>query len=131
MKIIYNKLIPFPGFAHMNIFGLIFARKDQKMKLTLRTINHESIHTEQYKDLFYVLFLIVYLIEWIIKSVIGIFVHKSGYRSISLEQEAFYHQYDYNYIDHRKRFNWLKYVFTMYDQNKAYKRQGPEIYVNN
>ena len=58
-------------------------------------------------------------------------VTKVAYRSISLEQEAFYHQYDYDYLNNRKRYNWIKYIFTMYDPEKVFENQGPEIYINN
>lgn len=53
MKIIYNNIIPFPGFAAINLFGVIFARKECR-PLSETTINHEAIHTEQMKDLLYV-----------------------------------------------------------------------------
>ena len=141
MKIIYNSLIPFPGYAYMNLFGILFGRKDQKLKLTQRTINHESIHSEQYKDLLYVFFLPLYLLEWIIKIPFSLFykrkykngrnISKVAYRSISLEQEAFYYQYDYDYLNHRKRYNWIKYIFKMFDPEKVIENNGPEIYVNN
>ena len=51
MKVIYNSIIPFPGFAYMNLFGVLFGRNECKNKLTRRTYTHESIHSEQYKDL--------------------------------------------------------------------------------
>lgn len=43
MKIIYNNIIPFPGFAAINLFGIMFARNG--VNITNKTINHESIHT--------------------------------------------------------------------------------------
>ena len=141
MKVIYNSIIPFPGFAYMNLFGVLFGRNECKNKLTRRTYTHESIHSEQYKDLGYIMFLPLYLLEWIIKLPFGLFYNKKqkngravtkvAYRSISLEQEAFYHQYDYDYLNNRKRYNWIKYIFTMYDPEKVFENQGPEIYINN
>ena len=90
------------------------------------TLTHESIHTKQYKDLLYVFFLIFYCIEWLIKIPCSWFykqqvnqkVTKVAYRSISFEQEAFYNQYDFNYLENRKRYNWIKYIFTMYNPSK-------------
>ena len=141
MKIIYNSIIPFKGYAYMNIFGVLFARNDLKYPMTQCDINHESIHSEQYKDLGYIMFLPLYLLEWIIKLPFGLFYNKKqkngravtkvAYRSISLEQEAFYHQYDYDYLNNRKRYNWVKFIFTMYDPEKVFENQGPEIYINN
>jgi hypothetical protein len=31
MKIIYNKIIPFPGYKAINLFGILFARKNAKI----------------------------------------------------------------------------------------------------
>ena len=139
MKIIYNSIIPFPGFSHINLFGIIFARKGAKNNLTKRTVNHESIHTEQIKETLYIFFYIWYLIEWMIKIPCSWFykqpenqkVTKVAYRSISFEQEAFYNQYDYEYLEgKRKRYNWLKRVFKMYDPSLEVPKTGPEIYIN-
>ena len=141
MKIIYNSIIPFPGFAHINLFGILFGRKECKLSLTKRTLNHESIHTEQMKEMLFIFFYIWYLIEWLIKIPCSWFykqpnsqqkITKVAYRSISFEQEAFYNQYDYEYLEgKRKRYNWLKRVFKMYDPTLEIPRTGSEIYVNN
>lgn len=125
MKVIHNSIIPFSGFSYMNLFGTLFTRKTS-LSMKRSTLNHESIHTEQYKDLLYVFFLILYGIEWLIKIPFSWFykqpanyrVTKVAYRSISLEQEAYYNQYDFNYLENRKRYNWIKYIFTMYDPSK-------------
>ena len=140
MKIIYNSIIPFPGFAYMNLFGILFGRNEYKRNLTKRTLNHESIHTEQMKEMLYIFFYIWYLIEWLIKIPCSWFykqpkngykISKVAYRSISFEQEAYYNQYDYEYLEEkRKRYNWLKRVFKMYDPTLEIPRTGPEIYVN-
>lgn len=105
MKIIYNSLIPFPGFSAMNLFGIMFARKEYKGRLNEYTINHESIHTEQMKELGFVPFYIIYLIEWFIR----LFMKGNAYRNISFEQEAYEHDRDLSYLENRKRYNWLKY----------------------
>lgn len=137
MKVIYNSIIPFPGFGHINLFGVLFGRKECKNKLTRRTYTHESIHSEQYKELGFIFFIPLYLLEWLIKIPFSWFykqpmvnkVTKVAYRSISLEQEAFYNQYDYDYLSKRKRYTWLKYIFKMYDPDKAVKRTSPEEYI--
>lgn len=139
MKVIYNSIIPFSGFSYMNLFGVLFGRKEYKGKFKKSTINHESIHSEQYKDLGYILFLPLYLLEWIIKIPFGWFykkkkygrpISKVAYRSISLEQEAYYNQYDFQYLDKRKRYTWVKYIFTMYDPEKEIKLTEPDTYVS-
>ena len=121
MKIIYNSIIPFKGFLAINLFGILFVRNEYKNNgLTQSTINHESIHTEQIKELGYVFFYILYFIEWLIKIPFSWFmknprgVKKWAYKSISFEQEAFYNSKDYTYLDNRKHYNWFNFIFKMY-----------------
>ena len=79
MKVIRNKLLPLKGFAAINLFGILFVRKDSK--ITDRLLNHEAIHTAQMKELGYIFFYIWYVIEWFIK----LFTTKNAYKSISFE----------------------------------------------
>lgn len=123
MKIIYNSIIPFQGYAFINICGILFGRKEYKNKINEKVINHESIHSEQMKELGYIFFYIFYLLEWIIKIPFswfykqpsGKYITKVAYHSISFEQEAFYNENDYDYLNERKRYNWIKRIFTMYN----------------
>jgi hypothetical protein len=79
MKIIYNNIIPFPGYKAINLFGLLFVRKDAIM--SEEDINHESIHTAQMKEMLYTFFYIWYIIEWVIR----LFKKGNAYRNISFE----------------------------------------------
>ena len=120
MKIIYNDYIPFKGYVVMNIFGVLFVRNDLKHRLkNSYTINHESIHTAQYKELLWVFFLPLYILEFIIKLFVCISWDKA-YRSISLEQEAYYFEYDANYLSRRKPYQWVKYIFGTYNSNNKF-----------
>lgn len=101
MKIIYNKLIPFKGFAAFNFCGLIFTKKE---KLSERTLNHEAIHTAQMKELLYIGFYIWYLIEWLIR----LFMKGDAYRNIFFEREAYNHQSDFEYLNNRKHYAFLE-----------------------
>ena len=105
MKIIYNSLIPFKGFLAINLFGILFVRKELKHKVTNVVINHESIHTEQIKELGYIPFYIIYLIEWFVR----LFKKGNAYRNISFEQEAYTNERNLDYPKTRKRYNGLKY----------------------
>lgn len=110
MKIIYNRFIPFKGFFAINLFGIIFVRQEKgkpEPALSKKTINHESIHTEQMKELLYVPFYILYFIEWIIRLFTNT---SSAYRSISFEREAYMNADNYDYISNRKRYSWIKYI---------------------
>jgi len=56
MRKIYNNIIPFKGFSAVNLFGILFIRKN--VILTDRMINHEEIHTAQMREMLYVPFYI-------------------------------------------------------------------------
>lgn len=120
MKIIFNKFIPFKGFFAINLFGAMFVRNEYKSwfekgaapykkNFVERTVIHESIHTEQQKELFYIGFYLLYFIEWIIRLLTPPW--KTAYRDISFEKEAFMNESDKDYISKRKRFNWTKYIW--------------------
>lgn len=111
MKIIYNRFIPFKGFKAINLFGVLFARlrsNGAKPVISKYDINHESIHTEQMKELLYVFFYIWYFLEWFFRLVLP--PYDTAYKDISLEMEARVNQYDRNYLRNRKRYNWTKYL---------------------
>lgn len=104
MIIIRNNIIPFKGFTAINIFGILFARKDAVINDV--TINHESIHTEQMKEMLYVFFYVWYLIEWIIR----LFMKGNAYKNISFEKEAYANQNNLSYTNTRKIYYWFKYI---------------------
>ena len=101
MKIIRNNLIPFKGFSAINLFGVLFARKNAH--ISQRTIRHEEIHTAQMKELLYVFFYLLYILNW----VVNLFCYEEAYRNIVFEREAYENDDDVNYLKTRKRFNWI------------------------
>lgn len=105
MKTIDNTFIPFKGFCAINLFGLLFVRKECKGKLNERVYNHERIHTAQMKELGYIFFYIIYFIEWLVR----LFMRGNAYRNISFEKEAYSYEYDLDYLNTRKHFaQWMK-----------------------
>lgn len=106
MRIIYNNLIPFKGFAGINLFGVLFVRKG--VTVNQRMINHEFIHTKQMKELWYIGFYLWYLIEWIIR----LFQYKGheAYRNICFEREAYDNDFYMYYMISRKPYTFLKYL---------------------
>lgn len=110
MKVIENTLIPFKGFLAINLFGVIFVRRDEWNEIPLRfmreTLNHEAIHTAQMKELLYIGFYILYLLEWMWRL---IFHTKTAYSGISFEREARKHAREDYYLQARRRFaQWKK-----------------------
>ena len=86
--LVKNNIIPFKGFLAINLFGIIFIRKDEwdrcSERQQIRTLNHEGIHSMQMRELLYIGFYLIYLVEWIYWL---IFRWKKAYRHINFEKE--------------------------------------------
>lgn len=109
MKIIYNRFIPFKGYKAMNFFGILFVRGKSSDPIDEVTINHESIHTKQLKEMLWIFFYIWYGIEYLI---VRFKAHCQGcaYHDISLEEEAHNNDNNLNYLSQRKHYAWWKYI---------------------
>lgn len=106
MKVIHTKWFPFGPYHTINLFGILFTKRDH---LTKDTVTHEQIHTAQMKEMLFVFFYLWYGIEYIIIR----FFHKkqnSAYHDVSFEEEAYANQYNDNYLKMRKHYAWLKYI---------------------
>lgn len=107
MKIVVNRFVPPKGFSYINLFGVLFTRRCRSISDT--TLNHESIHTQQMKEMLYIPFYICYVVEWIVRLLIVRNSHKA-YRAISFEREAYENQGNSLYLKKRKHFSWVKYI---------------------
>lgn len=87
----------------MNLFGILFVRKNAR--LSEKTLNHERIHTAQWRELWYVGFPLWYVIEWLIRLPKG-----NAYHNISFEREAYANDDNFTYLETRKRFAFVKYM---------------------
>ena len=127
IRIVKNDIIPFGGFSAMTFIPWIFCRKELKEV----NLNHEMIHVRQQVEMLFVgivlamvLFLFIdwwsllfipiffwlYIIEWLVRLII--YRDKDeAYRNISFEQEAYDHQAERYYLEVRKDFAWLRYMF--------------------
>ena len=103
MKVIYNGFIPFKGFSAMNLFGVVFCRKEYR-PVSESTLSHEQVHTMQMRELGFLFFYLLYVLEWALKLPI---YGKGAYRRISFEREAYAFQHD---PDARKRFGWVRFI---------------------
>ncbi|MFT4168201.1 MAG: hypothetical protein QM653_03670 [Dysgonomonas sp.] len=108
MKVIYNKYLPIKGYVAINLFGLVFARKEFKL-LSKVTENHERIHTAQMRELLFIFFYLWYGIEWIVR-LIQYRDSKEAYLNISFEREAYKNQSNMSYLKVRKHYQNLKYL---------------------
>jgi len=116
MKIVFSRHFPISGFVAINLFGVLVVRKeyeiffDQHTEWTDELIRHESIHTEQMKEMLYIGFYVWYLLAWIVKVILPPW--NSAYMDISLEREAYAYENVSNYIEYRKHYAWIKFIFN-------------------
>ena len=107
MKIIRNNIIPFGNYKAINLFGVLFVKKNAV--ISDEFINHESIHTQQMKETLFLFFYLWYVVEWLIRLVYYRNFHKA-YKNISFEREAYDNDDDLEYFDNRKKYAWVKYL---------------------
>lgn len=106
MIIVRNKLIPFPGYKMINIFGILFIKGEGKT-ITELDVRHENIHTKQMLELLFIGYYLWYVIEYIVR----LFINKGeAYKSISFEREAYINDDNINYLKERKLYAWVKYL---------------------
>ena len=130
MRIVENKFIPFRGFSAVMLFGVIFTR--DREKITPEKVRHEEIHFRQMLEIdimcacviaFFAIFSMltwwwmlasavayytVYALCWIMELILPPYNH--AYGNICLESEAIYNMGDEDYLKHRPRFAFLKYI---------------------
>lgn len=108
MLIIRNNLIPFRGFTAMTVWPFVFVRKSAWYSND--TDRHERIHGRQQLEMLLLPFYLWYGVEYLVRLCITR-SRSRAYRSINFEQEAYAHERDQDYLNHRKWYAWLKYVF--------------------
>ena len=90
-------------FLAICLFGLIFAVRP----LNLEELNHERIHTAQQREMLYLPFFVWYVVEWLF-LLLRYRNFMQAYYHISFEQEAYRHQDDLDYLQHRKHYSFLR-----------------------
>lgn len=94
----------FAGAVTLAPFG-IYVKEEYLQRKDF--INHEKIHWKQQMEMLILPFYLWYFVEWFWKT--GLY-GRNAYYNISFEREAFQYQYDYKYLETRKKFNWFKKV---------------------
>lgn len=132
MKKIYNDIIPFKDFVAMTLWPLLFIRKSMAWTFTDIVENHEEIHGRQQREMLAVgcvlsavllmlgcgwwstlalpMFLWWYCTEWIVKLCYYRNA-KKAYKNISTEREAYANQNNIIYLEQRKPFAWVNYIY--------------------
>ena len=102
MIVIRNRYLPVPGFAAINLFGILLCRPNTR--LTPRLLNHERIHTAQMIEMAFIFFYLWYVVEWLYRLTRP----GNAYFNISFEREAYSHEHDRRYLTHRKHYAWIR-----------------------
>lgn len=72
-------------------------------------INHEMIHIYQQMELFFFVFMLCYYLEFLIRW-LNYRNLETAYKNISFEREAYENESNYNYLETRKWYSFLKYL---------------------
>ena len=102
MKIIRTKYIPLRGFSAINLLGILFVHPG--VYLSQELVNHERIHTAQILEMGVVFFYIWYVVEWLVRLP----RRGNAYLNISFEREAYRHEWERDYLKHRRLYAWRK-----------------------
>ena len=70
------------------------------------TVNHESIHCQQYMETLYIGFLLIYMYDYLKNRWNGMNA-TDAYENIRAEKEAYNNEHNNTYLSTRKRFQWL------------------------
>lgn len=104
-------------------------RYRSKYTLSDRAVRHEFTHVLDQKDLTFPIFIIIYSLNWVwnvIKMILFpityplmlllrkwniYFYIGRPYRNIAFERSAYYNQNDTAYLNHKKKFDWINFIF--------------------
>lgn len=108
MFIIVTKYLIPKGYSGLTVFPFILL-SNQRDRQNKWLINHEKIHIRQQLELLLLPFFVWYFVEYLIR-LLQYGTHHAAYRNISFEKEAYGNEYDLEYIDNRKMWNFLNYI---------------------
>ena len=98
-----------PKHTCVNLFGTYWTR--DKSWIDKYVVNHERIHTHQQKELLFIPFYIFYILEWLLR-LLQYRNQNKAYMNISFEREAYRYGHDLEYLQRRKAFSWVKFIFN-------------------
>lgn len=103
-------------FSGSNIIGMqiafwLFVDDIEKWKKRPLSLNHEYIHFEQGKELWFLGFWLLYVLNYLINLFRYKFDNHEAYIMIAFEREAYENQRNFSYVSKRKKYNWIKWLF--------------------
>lgn len=108
LKTLYVKYLTLGFASAITLFPFVLVLKDVKLSKTL--VRHEKIHLAQQVELLVFPFYVIYFLEYLLK--IAYYKnHYLAYKNISFEREAYCHEQDPRYLQTRKNYSWIRYIF--------------------
>ena len=89
------------NFLAICLLGFVFATR----RLTDVEYNHERIHAAQQRELLYLPFFVWYVLEWLV-LLVKYRDRMKAYYHIRFEEEAYNHQEEMQYLQHRRHFHY-------------------------
>lgn len=107
MILISKYLVP-KGYTGLAVFPFVFL-KHKSFKGDCILMNHEKIHLRQQLELLILPFYIFYTIEFLVRLI----QYKNwylAYKNLSFEREAYYNEFNLNYLKQRRIWQFIKYL---------------------
>ncbi|WP_461788985.1 hypothetical protein [Pedobacter sp.] len=99
-------VVPKLPAAAMAIYPFILVKKKAYQDNVI-LVNHEKIHHKQQLELLIVPFYLIYVANYLF-NLVKYDSHQKAYQQIVFEKEAYANENDFNYLNNRKPFAWLK-----------------------
>lgn len=108
MILVFKHLF-YKNYVGLSLWPFIFL-KHNDLKEDAVLINHERIHLRQQLELLILPFYIFYILEWLLRTVLYLNTYRA-YQNMSFEREAYHNEKDLNYLDRRRPFSFMNYLF--------------------
>lgn len=108
MIVVVNKYLVPKGYAGITVFPFILLRY-KSLKDNSVFMNHERIHIRQQIEMLFVFFYLWYVIEFFIRWIL-LFDAKKAYQTISFEKEAYTFENEFDYLNKKKIFSFIKFL---------------------
>ncbi|ADY28521.1 MULTISPECIES: hypothetical protein [Cellulophaga] len=107
--ILVSKLFFRKNYVGLSLWPFIILKSDA-LRDDDSLINHEKIHLRQQLELLVLPFYIVYLFEFLIRCLFYWDSYRA-YQNLSFEREAYFNEDNPNYLNERKPFSFIKYLW--------------------
>ncbi|WP_299529689.1 hypothetical protein [Ulvibacterium sp.] len=108
MILVFKHLF-YKNYVGLSFWPFIFL-KHEGLKKDVVLINHEKIHLRQQLELLIIPFYILYILEWLLRTLLYLNTYRA-YQNMSFEREAYHNEKDLDYLNGRKPFSFMNYLF--------------------